>query len=105
MTAVGPDLGVAGFCTVTIAGKPFECMRVLQSHPVEPEDCQLNDIYLTPVGRVLLVRVFNSQKPAHWDRPGTEHGVPWQAPGIERLSYNGVEYLHWFDQLSGCSLS
>ena len=96
---------MGGFCTVTIAGKPFECIRVLQTHAGEWERCQLNDIYLTTAGRVMLVRVFSSQEPALWDRLGMEHGVPWKAPGIERLTYNGVEYLHWFDQLSGFSLS
>jgi hypothetical protein len=102
--ASGPELGVAGFCTVAVAGRPFECIRVLQRHPVEPDDCQLDEIYLTAAGRVILLRKYSSTQPAHWNRPHPERNAPWQAPGIGCLTYNGVEHLHWFDRLTGLAL-
>ncbi|GEM_PF-4955915 len=78
-------------------------MRVLQVHRSddEPDDLQLDDIYITRDGRTALLRCYLSRKPDRWDEYSLEDNGPWDAPGVARITYNGVEHTHWFDRLSG----
>lgn len=105
----GPDLGVAGYTTVDVAGRSFECMCVVK---VERFDEDLYDggpwlrtLYFTRAGRLILSRTYLSRKDLLREIERSErYEKGFEPTGIGGVTWNGLEFVHWYDRLSGLAL-
>lgn len=108
-TAEGPDLGVAGFAVVDVDGRSFECMHVVEVDRSD-EDCndgdrRLKTIYLTRGGRLILARTYLSREDLLREmKRSDEYVEEVELTTLGRVTWNGLEYLPWFDMLSGLAL-
>lgn len=85
-------LDIVGRYTVSINGKAYDTVCVMD---VETYDCGVvSEQFLDQNGRTILWRRFNR------DDWAIEHyGKRWseQLPDNERLTVNGITYVHWYD--------
>lgn len=98
----GDDVEGMGVYQVTIGGRSFTCLRVLDVAPVFTEESILMEAYLTREGRTVLCRRYNGRQ---WHRqPGSAHAdkPPWDErfPTHNRIVIDGVTFVHWYDCLS-----
>jgi len=85
-------LDVVGRCTVTLGGRTWDTIRVM--------DCEtyvggvVSEQFLDTEGRTVLWRRFNRD-----DWRLERYGKRWSEllPESERLTVNGVTYVHWYD--------
>ena len=84
---------VVGRCLVTISGKTYDTIRVMDIHCFN--DAVASEEFLDRNGRTILWRRFNRDDWAI-DRFG---GKPWseQLPENERIYINGETFVHWYD--------
>ncbi len=102
----GPDTdydnaGVAGVWRVTIEGRAFTCLRVLDVPAQPTERDSLFESYVTRQGREVLGRRYNGRQ---WGRDrctAYAAGPPWDErfPDSGRLVVDGVTFIHWYDCL------
>jgi hypothetical protein len=98
----GEDVEAMGVYQVTIGGRSFTCLRVLDVAPVFTEKDILMEAYLTREGRTILCRRYNGRQ---WHRePGRAHAdkPPWDErfPMHNRIVIDGVTFVHWYDCLT-----
>lgn len=83
---------LVGRYDVIIGGKRFDtvCLMIIES----PDCGVLSEQYLDRTGRTILWRRFNRDDWAldSYQKPWTE-----QFPENERITVNGVTYVHWYD--------
>lgn len=95
-TAPREVVDVTGRCRVTIAGKTYDTVCVMDINCFN--DAVASEQYVDQNGRTVLWRRFNRDDWAI-DRFG---GKPWseQLPHNERITINGETYVHWYDCIS-----
>jgi len=98
----GEHVEAMGVYQVTIGGRSFACLRVLDVAPVFTEKSILMEAYLTREGRTILCRRYNGRQ---WNRePGRAYAdkPPWDErfPTHNRIVIDGVTFVHWYDCLS-----
>ena len=81
-----------GRFSVTFNGKTYDTVRVTEAEGYN--DAVLSETYLDKNGRTVLWRRFNAVDwhISHYEKPWTE-----LLPNNERLTVNGVTYIHWYD--------
>lgn len=86
---------VVGRYTVTIAGKSYDTICVMDIQCFN--DGVASEQYLDQNGRTVLWRRFNQN-----DWAFSRYGKLWteMLPENERLTINGVPYVHWYDCVS-----
>lgn len=91
--------GGAGYFSVTIGERTFNCLRVLDTAWANGSDGLLVEAYLSPAGQTMLFRRYNGEAwhPASGWRQATEHN--------HRIVLDGVTYIHWYDCLSSAAIS
>lgn len=85
-------LDIVGRYTVTIGGKGYDTVCVMD---IETYNCGVvSEQYLDQNGRTILWRRFNRD-----DWAIDRYGKRWseQLPENERLTVNGISYVHWYD--------
>ncbi len=85
-------LDIVGRYAVTIGGKCYDTVCVMD---IETYDCgTASEQFLDKNGRTILWRRFNRD-----DWAIERYGRLWseQLPDNERLTINGVTYVHWYD--------
>lgn len=85
-------LDIVGRCAVTIGGKRYDTVRVMD---IETDNSGVvSEQFLDKNGRTILWRRFNRD-----DWAIGRYKTPWtkQLPDNERLTINGVTYVHWYD--------
>ena len=85
-------LDIVGRYLVTINGKKYDTVCVMD---IETYDAGVvSEQYLDRNGRTILWRRFNRD-----DWALDRYGKPWseQLPENERITVNGVTYVHWYD--------
>ena len=84
---------LVGRFTVTIDGKPYDTVRLIDLQTGELGS-MLTEYYLDANGRTVLWRRFN-----HDDWAFDRYKQKWseQLPENERLAVNGETYVHWYD--------
>lgn len=85
-------LDIVGRYTVTIGGKSYDTVCVMD---IECYNCGVvSEQFLDKNGRTVLWRRFNRDDWAidYYKKKWSE-----QLPGNERLTVNGVTYVHWYD--------
>ncbi|MHC5056231.1 MAG: hypothetical protein ACYTKD_16145 [Planctomycetota bacterium] len=97
-----PEDLVAGVCRVAVGGREFRCLRVLYMQPdPDEEHAIMSEAFLTEEGRTVLRRRYNSSRWARRDgKPvafGTKPTWEEELPGAERVSVDGVVFVHWYD--------
>ncbi len=94
VTAVEKEflLDVVGRYTVTINGKAYDTVCVIDCYTYN--EGVVSEQYLDRMGKTVLWRRFNRD-----DWHMENRGRPWSEllPGNERLTVNGVTYVHWYD--------
>ncbi len=98
---VGPGEEVEGMGVyeLSVGGRSFTCLRVLDVSLTPSEEDILMEGYLTRDGRTVLCRRYNGRQ---WHRkPGNAH-APWDErfPTHNRIVIDGVTFVHWYDCLS-----
>lgn len=90
--AAKDQLDVVGRYTVTINGKPYDTVCVMDVECYE--DGVATEQFLDAAGRTILWRRFNRD-----DWALSRYGRPWseQLPDNARLTINGDTYVHWYD--------
>ena len=85
-------LDVVGRSTVTINGKAYDTVCVIDCYTYN--DGVVSEQYLDRNGKTVLWRRFNRD-----DWHMENNGKRWSdlLPGNERLTVNGVTYVHWYD--------
>ena len=85
-------LDVVGRCTVTINGKSWDTVCVMDCNTYN--NGVVSEQYLDKNGRTVLWRRFNCN-----DWQLETYGKPWTEllPDNERISVNGVTCVHWYD--------
>ena len=85
-------LDITGRCSVTIGGKVFDTVRVMDIETYN--DGTVSEQYLDQNGRTVLWRRFNRD-----DWAADRYGKFWSdlLPEYERLTINGQTYVHWYD--------
>ena len=85
-------LDVVGRCTVTINGKSYDTVCVMDCDTYN--DGVVSEQYLDRNGRTILWRRFNSER---WQIDS--YGKPWTEllPDNERITVNGKPCVHWYD--------
>lgn len=85
-------LDVVGRCTVTIGGKSYDTVCVMDCNTYN--DGVVSEQYLDRNGRTILWRRFNCDD---WQRE--TYGKPWTEllPNNERITVNGKTCVHWYD--------
>lgn len=94
ITTAGKEflLDVVGRCAVTIGGRTYDTVCVMD---VETYNSGVvSEQFLDKNGRTILWRRFNRN-----DWAADQYGGLWTEllPDNERLSVNGVTYVHWYD--------
>jgi RNA polymerase sigma factor (sigma-70 family) len=99
VTVAPHQAGGLGYFAVTIGEKVFPCLRVLDTEWATGSDGILVEAYLTQEGRTVLFRRYNGEA---W-RPASN----WlkAAENNQRLTLDGVTYIHWYDCLSSVAVS
>jgi hypothetical protein len=91
-------LAPVGAYDVTIGGKTWRCLRVIQAVPAQNH---LVDAYINEQGRTVLFRRYNCLPYWSRQRPGFENSdgaVERLAEvGNRRLVHNGIEFYHWYN--------
>ena len=94
LTAAAEDflLDVVGRYTVTIGGKAYDTVCVVDGYAYN--DGVVSEQYLDAHGRTILWRRFNRD-----DWQLETYGKPWHEllPENERITFNGVTHVHWYD--------
>lgn len=92
-----PFYAAVGTALVRVGERQFSCLRVIGVDPEPQCSGVLFEAFITRQGRTVLLRRYNG---TGW---GCEEAAePWdqRLPDNERLTVDGVEYIHWFDSLS-----
>lgn len=85
-------LDIVGRYTVTIGGKSYDTVCVMD---IETYDCGVvTEQYLDHTGRTILWRRFNRDD---WAIGRCQKTWSEQFPDNERITVNGVTYVHWYD--------
>lgn len=85
-------LDIVGRYTVTIGGTSYDTVCVMD---IETYDCGVvTEQYLDHNGRTILWRRFNRDD---WAIDRCQKKWSEQLPDNERLTVNGVTYVHWYD--------
>ncbi len=85
-------LDIVGRYTVTIGGKRYDTVCVMD---IETYNCGVvSEQFLDKNGKTILWRRFNRDDWAfdHYQKKWSE-----QLPGNDRLTVNGITYVHWYD--------
>lgn len=90
---IGGSLDVVGRYTVTIAGKAYDTICVMDVESFD--DAIVTESYIDENGRTVLWRRFNSDDWAI----GHFGGKKWseKLPDNEKLTVDGKVYVHWYD--------
>ena len=85
-------LDITGRYTVTVNGKRYDTVCVTDCYTYN--DGVVSEQYLDRNGRTVLWRRFNRD-----DWQLEHYGKPWSEllPDNERITVNGVTYVHWYD--------
>lgn len=85
-------LDVAGRYLVSIGGKTYDTLCVMDVECYE--EGMASEQYLDEKGRTVLWRRFNRD-----DWAISRYQIPWtqKLPDNERITINGVPYVHWYD--------
>jgi len=104
--ADGLDAAGAGVWQVSVGGRTWRCLRVLDIWENPLEHRMLMEGFLSPEGRTVICRRFNG---THWgvrpDRSGP-YPIEWDTrlPRAERLTIDGNVYVHWYTCVSAMAL-
>lgn len=85
---------IVGRYTVTLDGKSYDTVRLIDMQASSDGSYMLCEYYLDQNGRTILWRRFNRD-----DWAFGRYGKPWteMLPDNERLLVNGQTYVHWYD--------
>lgn len=92
--ASGDISDIVGRYTVTIDGKTYDTVRLIDMQASNDGSCMLCEYYLDQNGRTVLWRRFNRD-----DWAFGRYGKTWteMLPVNETLPVNGQTYVHWYD--------
>ena len=91
--------GVAGFFSVQIGKRKFNCLRILglDQDLLHPE-VSITEEYIDESGRTIMVRRFCSMRKSMLDDQGQKRLVDLDKESL--LKINGSTFYHWYDSFS-----
>lgn len=104
---LGDTIEAVDVCLVTVGGRRFTCLHVIDVMYGLSEERMLMEAYLTREGRTVLCHRYNGRLWQYGSVNAKEH--PWdeRLPDAKRIVIDGVTFVHWYDCLSGlaCGIS